>query len=319
MILPISSIGVGMSISENKPRYRKRRFIAVSVILIAAVGVLSAAYAFLVEPNRFAVNHYPVTVSKLNPSFEGLKIIAISDIHGGSSFIDQAKIEDVVDAANSENADLIVLLGDYVSQTATRGSEDNRRWPIKMPMDVISKILGKLKAKHGVFAVIGNHDDWYGGKDIKESLERVGITVLVDEVKSIDIKGQSLNLLGVRDYMGIDSEAQFTVDMRQLLEGVRGDVFVLSHNPDVADLISGERSVSPNLRLLLAGHTHGGQVRLPVIGSPIVPSSFGQTFAVGHVKYKGLDVFVTTGVGTSILPVRFGVPPEISVVMLRSN
>lgn len=315
MILRRSLTVDGMSILENRPKFRRRRVILAGGIVVLCTGLMLGIYAFFVEPNSLVVNTASVDVAKLNPSFVGLRIVAISDIHGGSNFIDEAKIEQVVRAANAQKPDLIVLLGDYVSQEET-GPIQNR--PLKMPVEVVARPLAGLKAKYGVFAVIGNHDDWYGGKEVKDALEKVGIPVLVDEVRSVEIRGQKLNLAGVRDYMGIASEAQFTVDIRNLLSGVEGDVVVLSHNPDVADLISGERLVSKNLRLLIAGHTHGGQVRLPVVGSPIVPSSFGQTFALGHVKYKGLDVFVTTGVGTSILPVRFRVPPEITVLTLAA-
>src|SRR5207248_10178517 len=90
-----------------------------------------------------------------------------------------------------------------------------------------------------------------------------------------------------------------------------GDVIVLEHSPDILPVITGDLSISPDLKLILAGHTHGGQVWFPVLGSLIVPSSYGQRYAYGHVYENNVDMFVTTGIGTSILPIRFMVPPEI--------
>ena len=98
-----------------------------------------------------------------------------------------------------------------------------------------------------------------------------------------------------------------------------GDVIALEHSPDIMPAITGDLSISPDLRLVLAAHTHGGQVWLPVFGRAVVPSTFGQKYAYGHVKDKDVDLFVTSGVGMSVLPFRFMVPPEIAVVTIRSE
>ena len=96
-------------------------------------------------------------------------------------------------------------------------------------------------------------------------------------------------------------------------------MLVLEHSPDVAEIIADGVGISRDLRLMIAGHTHGGQMWLPVLGRPIVPSSYGQKFAAGHIRDRGLDIFVTTGIGTSILPFRFMVPPEIAVLTITST
>ena len=95
------------------------------------------------------------------------------------------------------------------------------------------------------------------------------------------------------------------------------DVIVLEHSPDILTVVAGEYSISPDLRLILAAHTHGGQVWLPVLGRLIIPSGFGQKYAYGHIFDKGVDMFVTSGIGTSVLPLRFMVPPEIAVLTIR--
>ena len=129
-----------------------------------------------------------------------------------------------------------------------------------------------------------------------------------------------LRILGLADQLNISSWETFTSGTRKILaesEG-KGDVLVLEHSPDVAPLITGDAKVSKDLKLMLSGHTHGGQVWLPILGRPVVPSGYGQKFAVGHFMQNGLDVFVTSGIGTSILPFRFMVPPELAVITVRS-
>ena len=105
-----------------------------------------------------------------------------------------------------------------------------------------------------------------------------------------------------------------SAEAKENLSTTTGDVIVLQHGPDILPVIAGEYSISPELRLILAAHTHGGQVRFPILGPPMVPSGYGQKYARGHVKDKNVDMFVTTGIGCSILPFRFMVPPEIAVV-----
>lgn len=188
-------------------------------------------------------------------------------------------------------------------------------------MRSIADALSGLRAPHGVFAVLGNHDGWYGDSAVAEELTRVGIRVLESESVNIERNGRRLRLLGLKDHMHGQNWQKFSEDARNSLaetEGT-GNVIVIEHSPDVLPMITGDLLISKDLKLLLAGHTHGGQVRLPIIGSPIVPSSYGQKYAAGHVKDGGIDIFVTTGIGTSILPFRFMVPPEIAVVTIMAE
>ncbi len=103
------------------------------------------------------------------------------------------------------------------------------------------------------------------------------------------------------------------------LENKEGRVIVLTHNPDDIVSVTGSALVSPDLALFLAGHTHGGQCRFPIIGAPVVPSAHRQKYAAGHVRDKNVDMFITTGIGTSLIPVRFRVPPEISVLNISAE
>jgi len=176
-----------------------------------------------------------------------------------------------------------------------------------------------LKARYGVFAVMGNHDDWYDSELVKNAVQAAGYRILDDEIATLDINNTKLRLLGLRDHLRINSWKAFSEQTRHLIDtdGGSGDIIVLEHSPDVLPMITGELSISPDTRLMLAGHTHGGQVWLPILGRPIIPSSYGQKYAYGHIRDQGLDMFVTSGVGTSILPFRFLVPPEIAVITLK--
>ena len=125
----------------------------------------------------------------------------------------------------------------------------------------------------------------------------------------------------MKDHIKISNWRQFSDEVKQVIESEEqsGDIIVLEHSPDVLPMITGDLLVSNDLKIMLAGHTHGGQVWLPVIGSPVVPSSYGQKYSSGHIKENDLDLFVTTGIGESILPFRFLVPPEIAVLTINAE
>lgn len=286
---------------------------AVSIIFIFAV--LCLFYGYFIEPDKLLVNKYELKIKNWNQAFDGLKIVAVSDIHGGSNAVTEEKLRQIVAEINAQNADIVVFLGDYVSQ------RHFDRAQLKMPIETIADNLAGIRSKYGTFAVLGNHDVWYGESEIRAALSRISFRVLENELAFVDKDGQRLRILGLKDHTKIKKWNSFSADVRDVIEENEqsGDIIVLEHSPDILPIITGDLSVSDDLRLMIAGHTHGGQIRFPLIGSLIVPSSYGQKYARGHVKENNLDMFVTTGIGTSILPFRFFVPPEIAVLTIRTE
>jgi predicted MPP superfamily phosphohydrolase len=290
--------------------FRHRKY-----LLLSAIGIFILAslfYSFVIEPGRLVVTEHTIEIEKLDPALDGLKIVAISDLHCGSNAVNAEKLRDLLALANGQNPDIVVLLGDFVS-------EYEGGTKLRMPLDEMTQNISGLKARYGVFAVMGNHDDWYDSELVKNAVQAAGYRILDDEIATLDINNTKLRLLGLRDHLRINSWKAFSEQTRHLIDtdGGSGDIIVLEHSPDVLPMITGELSISPDTRLMLAGHTHGGQVWLPILGRPIIPSSYGQKYAYGHIRDQGLDMFVTSGVGTSILPFRFLVPPEIAVITLK--
>jgi hypothetical protein len=281
------------------PRIKKRLLILTAIVLLIGGGL--AVYAFLIEPNRLVVHDETIRFQDLPPHLKDLRIAAISDIHAGSSFINQAKLRQIVAMTNATKPDLIVLLGDYMVR--------DRVYRHHIDPEIIAGELKGLHAPHGVYAVLGNHDWWYGGKRVRAALEAVGITVLDNEVTKLDVNGGELWLAGLADLWTRRQDVSGT--LAKIPAGK--PTIALTHNPDVFPNISG------SVLLTIAGHTHGGQVNLPLLGRRIVPSQFGERYAAGLVIEGSKHLFVTTGVGTSIIPVRFRVVPEIAVLTLSTR
>ncbi len=288
-------------------------------LTVLSLFVLGLGYSYFIEPNRLVITEQTLKIKGWDPAFDGLKIAMISDIHGGSNGASAENIRRVVDTTNAQNPDLIVLLGDYLSQGTTRHPSNQR--PLLMPMREVADSLSGLRARFGVFAVLGNHDGWYGDDEVTAELTRVGYRVLHNEIVSIQQNGAALRIFGMKDHLKLNSWETFDSMVRSVVAAnpKDGQIIVLEHSPDILHILNYWKNLNPDLKLMLAGHTHGGQVWLPILGTPFVPSFVGQRYARGHVNEEGVDMFVTSGIGTSILPFRFMVPPEVAVVTIRAE
>lgn len=280
---------------------RKKRItlITFAVILLGCLSLM--LWGFVIEPDRLVVNRVTINLQGWPSSFTGLKIVVVSDLHVGAPHIDVEKLQQVVSTINGQNPDLILIAGDFVIQDVAGGRF--------VEPEVIADKLKELRARWGVFAVLGNHDWWYDGDRVMRALSGVGIRVLENDVAQIQQDGQSLWVVGLADMWTRKPDIEGTLQK----VSADGPVILLTHNPDIFP------SIPARVALTVAGHTHGGQVNLPLLGRRIVPSDYKERYAIGHIEEAGRHLFVTPGIGTSIIPVRFRVAPEISILTLAGS
>lgn len=279
-------------------RLAGRRRTRILGVLSAVFGML-AVWAFFLEPRRLVVHREALDVPSWRPELAGLRVALISDLHVGSPYWGLDRLRSLVATTNAEQPDLVLLAGDYTINGVAFGT--------KIAPEAIAEVLGGLRAPLGVVAVLGNHDWIRYGDRIRAAFSSRGIVVLDNEVHVVQRGGRLLFLVGLADEIMRPQSVARTVESVPSGE----TSLVLVHEPDVF------MNVGPRPSLTLAGHTHGGQVVLPLLGRPVVSSIHGERLAAGHVVDGGRHLFVTTGVGTSIFPVRFGVPPEVAILTLN--
>ncbi|UPY34858.1 metallophosphoesterase [Sediminicoccus sp. KRV36] len=278
-----------------------------SLLATGLLGATGAAYGLGIEP--FAapdITRYALTPRDW-PRGLKLRIAVLADLHSGAPLMGLSRVAGIVATANALSADMTVLLGDYGPFSRL----------VRKPYapDEVASILGGLRAPLGVFAIAGNHDWWEDGAAMARqsgqpewlaALGRHGITPMQNQVRRF---GQGFWLAG------LDSQIAFrgrgADDLPGTLAALTDDapVILLAHEPDIFAEMPGR------VALTLAGHTHGGQLRI-LGASPRPASRYGNRFRYGRVTERGRDLIVSGGLGTSVVPVRFGVPPEIVEVTL---
>jgi len=277
-------------------RLMRFRFLFAALGLVIALGL--ALNAFWLEPSSIRLSRYDVTVEA--PFLKGMTIAVISDLHAGSPYIDDAKIDRIVAMTNAAHPDIILLTGDYVTHVA---------FGRYMTPERILAHLKQLHAPMGVYSVLGNHDHREGGPRIARLIRAAGIPDLENMASVIRGPHGDFFLVGIGDYHSGQSHPPRV--FRHLPPDAPALCF--THSPDSLPILP------KNCALTLAGHTHGGQIWLPLLGRPAVAlaSMYGQRYAIGTVREDGKTMFVSPGIGTSLIPARFGVPPEISFLTVR--
>lgn len=269
------------------------------MLLAGSIGIslTLAVWGFLIEPSLLVQRN----ISKKNWNGPPLKIAFISDLHAGAPFIDKLYIENLVSRINSMSPDLVLIGGDLAINGVVGGD------PI--PMSQVASMLKKFSAPLGVFAVLGNHDWWNDGDAIRRTLEDNQMTVLDNQAQLINVDSNfKFWLVGIGDYFTKRAKAELA-----LSQVTTNDPKILfMHDP--AALFQ----VKEKFFLALAGHMHGGQVYIPGLGAIIVPGEAPKSWAGGWVDFEFGSLFVSKGIGTSILPVRFNAPPEFVVLELTN-
>lgn len=279
------------------PRWGKRLRVSLDAIILL-IGLLMF-WGFLIEPGLLVVRQQTIEIENWPSELNGLKIAVLSDIHVDDWFVTERKVRTIVERTNQLQPELIVILGDYMSGDSSVKSEVEPR--------VFAPILKDLRAPLGVYSVLGNHDWWYDGKKVRHELEQNGIKVLENETAQVNARNRSLWLVGLADLWTRQQRIDETIE--QVPQGE--PIIALAHNPDIFPRLP------EHVQLSIAGHTHGGQVRFPFIGTVVQSSRLGDRYTRGHIFENNHHLFVTTGIGTSILPVRFGVTPEIVLLTLN--
>ena len=269
----------------------RRKFLKRGLLL--GGGLLVSSYPFLIERYLIQINTYKIPIKNLPLEFNGFRILQLTDLHYGF-LVPESLIDHVIEKANSLEKDIIVCTGDYIHEKhSTR------------QIDIVWLLLSKLKAKDGVFSVLGNHDHWGDFDRSYYWLKRSGQD-LHHKLISIERSGKRIWLGGTGDLWE---------DM-QFIDNVFQDVnkneckILLAHNPDTADTY-----FETKIDLMISGHTHGGQVSIPFIGAPVLPVK-NKKYSSGFINTEKTNIFISRGIGWAIMPIRLNCYPEISILQL---
>ena len=256
------------------------------------VGNLSKVAKLAIdEATSLSLENLEITLKRLPKKFDGFKIIHLSDIHH-SPFTDLKHINRAIKVANRLRPDMFILTGDYVSHDAKY-------------IAPVAKALGQLKAEFGTYACLGNHDHWTDPDLVTQKFREAGINVLINEGFRFEARGASFWLAGVDDHM------VGKTDLAAALKGSYPDELklLLAHNPIIF-----RQAVRADVDLTFSGHTHGGQIRIRDSQQRLVR----RRRSAGLHKRKDSQIYITRGIGTVVLPVRFQCPPEVSLITLRT-
>jgi predicted MPP superfamily phosphohydrolase len=280
------------------PTRRRSRHAAAAAVGVAAGA---AAWATLVEPRRLRVRKLRVEVPDWPAPLADLKIALVSDLHAGAPHVGEARVEQVVAAVNRAKPDVVALLGDYIDPEVAFGGY--------VSPEAVAARLAALEAPLGVFAVLGNHDWLNDGERVRHSLREQRIEVLENDAVAVSLASQVFWLVGLADA----SEGRPDIATPLSLVPANAPLIVLSHDPDLFTLL-------PDRPLLtVAGHTHGGQVNVPVVREKVTPSRFGDRYAGGLFRRGRKVMYVSRGIGTSTFPVRLRATPEVVLLKLAGS
>jgi len=286
------------------PPMSRRRFLAAGLCSCAGL----ALYSGEIERHWVQLTHLDVHLSSLPAAFDGMKMVQLSDIHL-DEFTEPFLLRHSIEQINRIAPDVVLLTGDFVSYEITpRNFSVRSAWKC-------AEILSELKCPER-YAVMGNHDLWLSGTEVTRALQSHGITVLNNAYLPLERNGSRVWLAGLDDpvcgtpdpHKAIPASVQKTANE---------PVILMCHAPDYADQLLA-RPEGKAVSLMLSGHTHGGQVRLPLLGALHVPPG-GRRYVEGMFRLGSMQLYVNRGIGTVGVPFRFDCPPEITAITLRSD
>lgn len=295
-----------MAFSDSFPRklITRRRF------LMASAGVAAglALYSGEIERHWIEVTRPDVHLRGLPAAFDGMRVAQLSDIHL-DQFTEPFFLRDAVDRINQLQPDAVFLTGDFVTNGVL-----SKKFAVGAAWQC-ANILNELQCRKR-YAVLGNHDVLVGAKDVTAALTDNGIAVLNNTHLPIERNGGRFWLAGLDDPLCGQPNPELAIP-----ESIRNlpdePVVVLCHAPDYADTLI-EHPAGKGIDLMLSGHTHGGQIRLPLVGALELPP-LGRKYIEGAFRVGGMQLYVNRGIGAVGLPFRFDCPPEITLITLRAS
>lgn len=278
-----------------------RRAFLVRAVSLSAAGVALGGTAYAMTPG-VRVDRLLLRFPGLPDAFDGIRMLQLSDLHMGTYQVCVSLLRDAVKAASRERCDVVLITGDFLDQLAS-----HRETGVEVGLEALSPLLQRGQP---VLLILGNHDNSARLLDFRSDLERAGIEVLVNQARTFERDGQRLH------FIGLDDLHSGRCDFDQSCSRVPVEEFriVLQHNPDYIEYHRGGR-----YDLQISGHFHGGQVRVPLLGAPFVPSRFGRKYLQGLKEYAGRKLYVSRGIGMTIIPLRIDCPSEVSVIELRKG
>lgn len=267
-----------------------------SGIGLNALALGSVVYGKTTEPDWLDVSRHTLRLPRLSSAFDGFTIAHFSDIHA-DEWMTPRRLRHVVDTVNAQKPDFIAITGDFVTHS-----------PRLFAPGLIAE-LGRLRAKQGRGAVLGNHDHWTSARFMREVIGDCGLLDLNNAVHTLRRGNQMLHLCGVDDPWAGKPRIDRVLDRLP----ITGAAVLLAHEPDFAD----EYATHGRFDLQLSGHSHGGQVRLPLCEPSRLPA-WGQKYHTGLYQVGDMKLYTNRGVGTIGLRVRFNCRPEITMLTLRT-
>ena len=270
----------------------RRKFLQTAGMLsLSSICLDSSAYPFITS-EEIDISHHSIRLKNLPDAFEGFKIVHLTDIHH-SKFVSFNEVFRMVELANRQDPDVVFLTGDYIT------------WSKKF-IAPVSEALKNLKSRFGSYAILGNHDIRVDADGITRALEKAQIRVLRNSSERIDFKRDSLWIAGVDEY----SYGQSDIPKAMREVPLSQPRILLAHNPEIV--------VGSSSHLMLAGHTHGGQIKIPYMRSLNAVTQPSQEFLEGFVRSGKTQMYISRGLGKVVVPVRILCPPEIPVFYLQS-
>jgi predicted MPP superfamily phosphohydrolase len=285
--------------------FTRRKFLQAGAAAVLGGGLAAGAEATIFEPNEPQVVRMDISLDRLPFAWDGLRIVQLSDLHCDGYFA-AYPIRKAVALANGLQPDLVLLTGDFVTVPMFGGKRHKKQ--AARTIEPCAGLLRPLQPRLGTWASLGNHDVASDPERIRTTLQAQGIPVLRNGAAPLEQKGYRLWLAGLDD--ALEGKPDLALTLRDVPPAE--PVILLAHEPDLATDVAR----SP-VDLQLSGHSHGGQVRFPLIGAPILPK-LGRKFPWGLHQIGTLKLYTNIGIGTIRVPVRFNCPPEVTLITLRA-